>query len=173
VNVLDESTPTGAIAVSSDLSVSGPRSARPPADAPGVVFGTPPVQATYGQSTPTGGNCPASTDGALMKISPKSVASTHGANGVDCPASTDDALSIPGPACARPPADGPGELYGTLPVQAIFGRSTPTGGSSPASANGAQGCTSYLAASGFSAPEPGYATLLRMTTNKMTKMVSI
>jgi len=63
VNVLDESTPTIAIPVSSSyLSVPGPGSARPPAVAPGVVFGTPLLQATYDQPTPTGGNCPASTD---------------------------------------------------------------------------------------------------------------
>jgi len=139
-----------------------------------------PVQAIFGQSPPTGGICPASTDDAQVftPVSPIAILATKTAHyvigqptpiGGDCPASTDGArgftsddlaaseLSILGPGCARTPAYGPGVVFGTLPVQAIFGQSTPKGGSCPASTNGAHGRTSYPADSDFSAPEPGCA----------------
>jgi len=70
------------------------------------------------QSTPTGGDCPASTDGGH--------GFTSGVNRVSSilPSNFDDLaaseLSIPEPGCARAPADGPGVESGTPPIHPIF-----------------------------------------------------
>jgi len=90
---LDEPTTTGAIPVSSsDFLVPDPGSARPPADAPGVVFGAPPLQ-------------------SIGTIVPEDHTLADGAH------SCASWPAAPGPqdpeyGCARPPADGPEAVPG-------------------------------------------------------------
>jgi len=131
----DQSTHTGgtrpASSYGSDQSVSGPGSARPPAEGPGVVSGTHPVQATYDQSTPTGGTCPASTDGSDLLVPGPGppVQTTFGQfTHTDdiCPVSSAGAQGFPQPS-------DPG------PVQAIFHQSPPSGVNCPAAAHGTYG----------------------------------
>jgi len=144
---------------SSVLSVSDPGSARPPADAPGVVFGAPPLQAI-------GILFPASTHGALCPVTPSAGQlptlfpedqdqpfppmgtldgpTTPGA----IPVSSSD-FPVPDPGSARPPADAPGVVFGAPPLQTI-GTIVPE---DHTLADGAHSCASWPAVPGPQDPE--------------------
>jgi len=122
----DQTTPTGgtcpASTDGSDLLVPGPG---------------PPVYSTFGQGTHTDDICPASSavfgPQTTSTVQPFALCTPTGVTPVP------PGHSFPGLGSARPPADGPGVVSGTPPVQATFGQVTHTGDIYSTSSDGAQG----------------------------------